>query len=1019
MNNINNKVLRLATLIFLPVAFSSAKDRDSLSASIDEIVEVLMDEMRIPGVAIAVIKDYEPYYLQGYGFANIEESVKVTGETFFELGSLSKAYTGLAISKLVQDGKISLEDDIVKYINWFRVRHGEKYVKLRVSDCLYHRTGIPFKTIGAIPVDSSEGALLNTVEKLVDVQLDFRPGTKFQYATLNYAILGLVIESASGISYTNYMEREIFKPLNLDDTWAGRNAFYKKGGRNRKLATGYKAGFFGVHPYDAPDYEGNVPAGYIITNAKDMLRWMDHQMGSDDTLSELKDAIGFSHENPYLNIRYGGYSYYAAGWEVLSSAGSKPAKLLFHDGNNPNFSSSIRLNLEYGVGVAVLGNLNAEHISEVSKAIESLLINGETVRDKNNVPNDLYRIVDIASTSILVLGALLGFIIVLFIAYLIGSPKVEWGRSLTSFVLGMGVYVVGIAGVAYCILSLPEVFFYSLPWSFLAVWGPFSLIPAALTSLVAVGIVGFYFLLLHCFPGRSRQVIFPLVLLGMIAGFGNALIIYVINEALFDASVKKGLIPFFILGVSLYVLANRVISLKLISMTNGLVLEKRLGLIRKILGSSYEKIEKIEDGRIQAGLNNDTRTLSNAPNVIIGGFTSLVTLVFCFMYIGFISLYGLLFSVALIAIGAGAYYLVGRSANRKWDEARAIESTFFKLMNHMLCGFKELSLNSRRKADFECDIAATCDEYRSKNTDASMRIANVFVLGELVFAVVIGGVVFVLPVLFKNIGMDSLRSFVFVLLYMTGPIHGVLNDVPQLLQIRIAWKRLEQLKGEFGVKARESVDGGGSRCVNQIVLEAVEYSYLKDGKSFAVGPISCCFRAGEITFITGGNGSGKTTLMKLISGLYSAHGGRILVDGVGASPVGMRDLFSTVFSDYFLFQKLYGLDLTGRSEEIDGYLKLLKMDHKVNVHDNQFSSLELSNGQRKRLALIISYLDDKPVFLFDEWAADQDPEFREYFYKDLLRDLRAKGKIVIAVTHDDRYFSIADRVLKLDLGRVV
>jgi putative ATP-binding cassette transporter len=124
-----------------------------------------------------------------------------------------------------------------------------------------------------------------------------------------------------------------------------------------------------------------------------------------------------------------------------------------------------------------------------------------------------------------------------------------------------------------------------------------------------------------------------------------------------------------------------------------------------------------------------------------------------------------------------------------------------------------------------------------------------------------------------------------------------------------------------------------------------------------------------------------------------------------------------VFSDFHLFENLHGMEML--DDQAKHYLKRLQLDHKVQVQDGVLSTTELSQGQRKRLALMTAYLEGRPIYLFDEWAADQDPVFKEVFYYQLLPELKARGKTIIVISHDDRYYHIADRVIKMDSGKIV
>ncbi len=195
--------------------------------------------------------------------------------------------------------------------------------------------------------------------------------------------------------------------------------------------------------------------------------------------------------------------------------------------------------------------------------------------------------------------------------------------------------------------------------------------------------------------------------------------------------------------------------------------------------------------------------------------------------------------------------------------------------------------------------------------------------------------------------------------------------------------------------------------------------------SFHLGPIDLSISPGETIFISGGNGSGKSTFLRLLTCLYFPTQGVLSIDEqpLAESNAEMyRDLFSVIFFDYHLFNHLYGLhDMDTRLDEVDELLEKLQLKEKTRLIDNRFDTLDLSTGQRRRLALLIHYLEDNPICVFDEWAAEQDPEYRRYFYTDILPELKAKGKTAIVVTHDDRYYDMAyvDQILKFEEGRLV
>lgn len=527
------------------------------------------------------------------------------------------------------------------------------------------------------------------------------------------------------------------------------------------------------------------------------------------------------------------------------------------------------------------------------------------------------------------------------------------------------------------------------------------------------------------FGRNTRNSIFVVSILSVVSGLGNALIIFIINAALSrEDGFQGGLLLYFVAGIVIYVCGQRLVRSKVIFMANDIVYTKRIELIDKVMNSNYAKFEAMEDGKIQSALVNDTETISGFSNVLIAGITSFVTLLCCFIYLGIINFYGLLVSIGVILLAAGSYFLAGKMAGRLWEQTRDMQNVFFKFIHDLINGYKELYISKDKRQEFSRDVRESCEAYRNKRIQGDINFANVFVIGELLFTFVIGVVAFVFPLLFDEIQSSTLKSYVFVFLYMTGPVNGLLNAIPNIVKVRISWKRINQLSKELEAFREEAppllTEDIHSRCgQTEIVMHKVEFKYSQaDGREFAVGPVSFRCTSGEIIFIVGGNGSGKSTLAKLMTGLYQPLSGEIHVNGKRTHPRELSEYYSTVFSDYYLFDKLYGIDTQAHSEQISLHLHELQLNGKVEMNHGAFSSLKLSSGQKKRLALLISYIEDRPICLFDEWAAEQDPEFKEYFYTILLPRLKLQGKCVIVITHDDRYFHIADRVLRMESGQL-
>jgi putative ATP-binding cassette transporter len=216
--------------------------------------------------------------------------------------------------------------------------------------------------------------------------------------------------------------------------------------------------------------------------------------------------------------------------------------------------------------------------------------------------------------------------------------------------------------------------------------------------------------------------------------------------------------------------------------------------------------------------------------------------------------------------------------------------------------------------------------------------------------------------------------------------------------------------------------------IQNICLDNIEFKYpsVVNGDStqndaFQIGPFSLNINRGEMVFLVGGNGCGKTTLLKVLTGLYQPTGGQLRVNDMPITRNNVdsfRNHISAIFSDFHLFQRLYGYEDID-PVRVDTLLNQLKISDKTSFVDGEFTTIKLSTGQRKRVALVAALLEDRDIILFDEWAADQDPHFRAYFYEVLLAQLKAQGKTILAITHDEKYWHLADRVIRLEYGTMV
>lgn len=262
------------------------------------------------------------------------------------------------------------------------------------------------------------------------------------------------------------------------------------------------------------------------------------------------------------------------------------------------------------------------------------------------------------------------------------------------------------------------------------------------------------------------------------------------------------------------------------------------------------------------------------------------------------------------------------------------------------------------------------------------------------------------------LGPEAAFGFVAMVFMTRGPTFVLLQWEP-LLRADQASARLVALMRTLRDAQVELADDAQPRF-ERLELERVAFTF--EG-GFRLGPIDLSIERGELVFVIGHNGSGKTTLMKVMSGLYPAREGRVRVDGRVIARRRLRSLFTVAFIDAHLFRRAYGLDST--DEEIAAALATVGLDDVVGVSDGWFGTLDLSSGQRRRLALAVALLERRPIIVLDEWDAHQDPETKRFYFETLLPRFAAQGRTVVAVCHDERFFGAADRVIELSAGRLV
>lgn len=510
----------------------------------------------------------------------------------------------------------------------------------------------------------------------------------------------------------------------------------------------------------------------------------------------------------------------------------------------------------------------------------------------------------------------------------------------------------------------------------------------------------------------------------LVSGFGNAGLVALINQSLGAPRERLGALGLQFLLLGLVVLVTRALSQTLfMGLGQRAKASLRMQVVRRIGAAPYANLERHGVARAIAVLTQDLDAVVvlfvNLPVLAMQG----AVIAGCLAYLGYLSWQILMFAVVTIFIGAAGFRLANARALLHLRGSRKREDALVKDFRALFDGAKELKLHrARREAYIEQGLAPNVEAVRVQRTRGYVLYAAAASWGSFILFAFIGLTLFVV-LRHVDLPPSVVSGYALVFLYMIMPIEGVLSALPSLGTARVAMERIAQVERELPQEPAAGVFAAPAPAFREIALDGVTHRYYREQENeiFSLGPIALTLRPGELVYLVGGNGSGKTTLAKLIVGLYAPEHGRILVDG---KPVGdeareaYRQLFSAVFSDFFLFPHLLGLSPDGLDAAAQGLLVALQLDHKVKVVDGQFSTLDLSQGQRKRLALVVAYLEDRPCYVFDEWAADQDPLFKDVFYRQMLPALKARGKAVLVITHDDRYFDLADRLVRLDYGQL-
>ena len=543
--------------------------------------------------------------------------------------------------------------------------------------------------------------------------------------------------------------------------------------------------------------------------------------------------------------------------------------------------------------------------------------------------------------------------------------------------------------------------------------------------------------LLFYFAQTDRKQIFLAVLSSIASGISSAALIGMISRQLNRTEpLNTNTIAIYVGLVLLAIVTNLFARWVLIRVASHRSYSLHMTLIQRILATPLTQIETTGTPKLSAALLEDANTIAFAFMQVPGFFVNTAIVTGCVLYLAWLSP----IAFAMLTIITVPIFFVYRRLHR---HAVSLLKDFFRLRDQIFkqcgiltSGIKELKINSQRRYNFTHEQAGpTAKDFRQKMI--GMRMAHEIANSCSQSAYFVFVLVLLLLIATNRVEIQILGGYALIALFMRGSINQLLRVVPQWTHAAAALEKIETLglaQPEPGELRQHTQEAYKQELSNQepgiqqleplsetlcLQFSGIQHTYKHEANdnTFSIGPIDFTLNSGELVFITGSNGSGKTTLLKVLASLYQPESGQISLNDTivtNENSEWYRQHFSVIFTDFHLFENIVGNENKALHQTANYYLKQLQLAEKVSIQNNQISTLNLSYGQRKRVALLHAYLEDRPIYIFDEWASGQDPSFKEIFYRELLPELVSRNKLVIVTSHDDQYFSVADRVINLD-----
>ncbi|EAK7577005.1 multidrug ABC transporter permease/ATP-binding protein [Campylobacter coli] len=475
-------------------------------------------------------------------------------------------------------------------------------------------------------------------------------------------------------------------------------------------------------------------------------------------------------------------------------------------------------------------------------------------------------------------------------------------------------------------------------------------------------------------------------------------------------------ILYFIALLIVFFLSSTIVELGLSVFGQNFIFKMQRRVVKQILDTPLLKVAKVGKARILASLGSDVRNISfgllRLPDFLQSSILILCTSVYlCYLSPQIFTLCAIWIIVVFtinnfLMMKVYAYF---RKARENDD---ALQNNY----QNILDGHKELLINRYRAKLYYEDEFESNARSKKKNSTLGNLFNNLSSNFTNVALLALVGVEFYLALEFKWASVAEATTIALSILFLRTPLVSMIGSFPTLLLAKIALDKIAKLELDDYKEHFEKTNF--IKDWRQISFKNTSFSY---DDNFHLNPVNLDLKKGELIFLIGKNGSGKSTFCMLLTGLFKPSEGEIFVDDMKIDDDNLdvyRSLVSAVFSDFHLFTKTLAKEKFADEEKIASWLEFLELKGKTRVEDHELVLTKLSTGQKKRLAMLIALLEERDILVLDEWAADQDPVFRRFFYKKLLPLLKEQGKTIFAITHDDAYFDSADRIFLAQNGEI-